>query len=261
MRISAFVRLAARLLVALVAPPATIACAQAPSFPGRFVGPVFRRAVAPDVAAAKCPKLGDDTHGPDVHQLGVCEPLGLHDLGVVDGRGWLHASYKRRWLIPPADTVSEIELVLFAASDASANRSAARDSLPSGSLVPVWHELYEPETYRSVTPDVVRVPEGGVLIAIDACFNGTGGCAQNFALYEDRRVRVVAMQFLDSLNRRFPGGIRHGYHVDVRTLRGEAAVYSDGDGNCCPSRVAEMRLRLRGSTLELTELVLRPLKP
>jgi hypothetical protein len=246
--------------MAVAALPAAMVLAQVPSFPGRFIDPVLGRAVASDVAAAQCPKLGDETYGPDVHQLGPCEPLGIHDLGVVGGRDWVYGSYRRRWLIPPQDTVSEIELVLFTSSDASANPAATHGS-GSRPLVPVWHEMYEPEAYRSVTPDVVRSPEGGVLIAVDACFNGTGGCAQSFALYGDGLARLVAMQFLDSLNRRFPDRIRHGYHVDVRTLRGEAAVYSDGDANCCPSQVAEMRLRLRGSTLELTELVLRPLKP
>jgi hypothetical protein len=258
-KISAFIRPAPALLLVLAALPAAIARAQDASLSGRLVDPLFRRAVASDVAAAQCPRLGDETYGPDIHQIGTCEPLGLHDLGVADSREWVYGSYKRRWLFAPQDTVSEIELVLFTARYASA-KPARRESR-SRSLVPVWHAVYEPETYRSVTPDVVRAPTGGVLIAIDACFNGTGGCAQSFALYGDRGVRVVAMQFLDSLNRRFPDGIRHGYHVDVRTLRAEAAVYSDGDGNCCPSRVAEMQLRLRGSNLELTELVLRPLKP
>jgi hypothetical protein len=45
--------------------------------------------------------------------------------------------------------------------------------------------------------------------------------------------------------------------VDVRTLRASAAVYSPGDANCCPSRVAEMRLQLRADDLEIIELRIR----
>jgi hypothetical protein len=45
--------------------------------------------------------------------------------------------------------------------------------------------------------------------------------------------------------------------VDVRTLRASAAVYSPDDANCCPSRVAEMRLQLRADDLEIIELRIR----
>jgi hypothetical protein len=68
----------------------------------------------------------------------------------------------------------------------------------------------------------------------------------------------VRLVFLDSLNSRYPGAINHGYHVDIRTMRGDAAVYSPADPNCCPSRVAEMRLRLRGNALEIVEVHTRP---
>jgi hypothetical protein len=60
------------------------------------------------------------------------------------------------------------------------------------------------------------------------------------------------------LNHEYPGAIAHGYHVDVRTLRANAAVYAASDANCCPSRVAEMRLRLRAGALEIVELRVRP---
>ncbi|HEU4786550.1 MAG TPA: hypothetical protein VFS57_04055 [Gemmatimonadaceae bacterium] len=258
MNISTYTWPAASLLVALAAEPlAAVSLAQVPSFPGRFIDPVFPGAVA----HGECPELGDETYAPDVHQVGTCEPLGVHDLGVVDRRDWRYASYRRRWLVSPRDTASEIEVVLFAGSDASGDRTPVRRSPASRSLLPVWHERYNSDVYRSVTLEVASGPEGGVLIAIDECLNGTGGCAQSFALVRDRTASFLATRFLDSLNRRFPGGVRHGYHINVRTLRGEAAVYSDSDANCCPSRIAEMRLELRGRTLELRGLVLRPVKP
>jgi hypothetical protein len=87
--------------------------------------------------------------------------------------------------------------------------------------------------------------------------NGTGGCGQSFFTYRDGRWRVVRLSFLDSLNHRFPGAINHGSHVDPRTLRASAAVYSREDANCCASRVAEMRLRLRDDALEIIELRIR----
>lgn len=69
------------------------------------------------------------------------------------------------------------------------------------------------------------------------------------------------LAFLDSLERRAPGAIRHGFSVDLPSLRAKAAIYSDGDANCCPSRDAEMLLRLRGDSLSIVSLRLRRTPP
>lgn len=231
--------------------------AQAPPFPGRiFVGPGHV-----DIKSNACPELGDDPWGPAELRIGVCQRLGVRYLGAVDNHDWYMGSYRRRWLVSPGDTAAEIEVVLFVGGRITYRREGARtDTLLPARPIPIWHEWYEPELYRSVTPAVARAPRGGTLIAIDECVNGTGGCAQSFALYRGQRTQPLEMQFLDSLNRRFPGRIQHGYKVDVRTLMGEAAVYSDGDGNCCPSRVAAMTLEIRGQALVLAELRIRAAK-
>lgn len=93
-----------------------------------------------------------------------------------------------------------------------------------------------------------RHPDGEarVLLAIDECVNGTGGCAQSFVLWR-RDNGAARAAFLDSLNHRFPGAVRQGYHVNLGRLRASAALYSSSDANRGPSRVAEMRLRLRGA--------------
>jgi hypothetical protein len=214
-------------------------------FPGHFLA---RPPVAISSARRGCFELGDDTYTPDVREVGACTNLGFTPLGVAGGAGWYSSLSGRRLLLndPPkssADTVVESELVLFRATG---------DTL----LSPAWHYRFEPEELRSVTPQVVAA-SGGVLVSIDECVNGTGGCGQSFVAYRGGRWHVVQLSFLDSLERRFPGAIKHGSHVDPRTLRASAAVYSREDANCCPSRVAEMRLRLRGDALEIIELRIR----
>ena len=204
----------------------------------------------------RCPELGDDTYDRDVSQVGLCARLGISSLGVAGGRRWFAALFGRRWLMPasggaPADTAAESELVLFTAD---ASTRPGRDTL----LTPVWHYRFEPEMLASVTPRVVSVV-GGTLVGIDECVNGTGGCAQNFLLHRGGTWTVVRLAFLDSLNRRFPNAINHGYHVDLKTLEATAAVYSPEDANCCPSREAEMQLRLRESSLEIVRLRMRRL--
>jgi hypothetical protein len=225
----------------------------APETPGNFL---MRPAVSMASARRGCLELGDSLYTRDIHEVGACAALGFASLGVVGGASWYSSLAGRRWLFNDSlrnsvDTVAESELVLFMVRSA---QRMTRDTL----LMPIWHYRFEPEMLRSVTPTVVPL-DGGVLVSIDECVNGTGGCSQSFFTYRGGRWSVVRLSFLDSLNHRFPGAINHGFHVDPRTLRADAAVYSPGDANCCPSRNAEMRLRLRGDTLEIVELRVRPI--
>ncbi len=203
----------------------------------------------------KCPELGDALYA-DVPQIGTCARLGVRSLGVAGGRRWYSALFERRWsqkdsLYARVDTVGESELVLFAGE---VTPPVGGDIL----VTPVWHNRFEREMFRSAAAEVVSVG-GGVLVAIDQCYNGTGGCFQDFFLLRGGRRALVRTAFLDSLNRRFPNAINHGFHVDVRTLHASAAVYSATDANCCPSRTAEMRLRLRANALEIVDLEIRRL--
>jgi hypothetical protein len=238
--------LAAGVLLVVHAAPVAAQTSNRPEMPGHFLA-----SAAVPIATARrgCLELGDSTYTSDVHQIGACISLGFETLGVAGGVRWYSSLASRRWLLndPPKstpDTVAESELVLYRASGDTALR-------------PVWHYRFEPAELRSVAPQVVAAG-GGVLVSIDECVNGTGGCGQSFFTYRGDRWRVVRLTFLDSLNRRFPGAINHGSHVDPLTLRASAAVYSREDANCCPSRVAEMRLRLRGDALEIVRLSVRP---
>ncbi len=215
---------------------------------------LVRPALSINSVRERCPDLRDPTYPPDVPRVGECERLGLKPIGVAGGHAWYSALFARRWLMKdsgttPADTIRETEVVLFI-TDAA--HHVGRDT----SLTPVWDYHFDPEMLRSVTPEMVSV-NGGTLVAIDECLDGTGGCSQEFFLLRGARWSVVQPAFLDSLNRRFPNAINHGFHVDVQTLRATAAVYSPNDANCCPSRTAEMRLRLRGNVLEIIELQVR----
>ncbi len=213
---------------------------------GHFLtGPTTGGASAPD----HCLALGDDTYASDVREVGVCHAGGVTSLGAAAGRRWAYRLYERRWLLPgsgttPADTVAETEIVLFATGDSM--------------LVPVWHYRFESDLLRSVTPEVAATADEGALFAVDECVNGTGGCGQAFFAYRAGKWRAIKTAFLDSLNRRYPGAVAHGFHVNVHTLAADAALYSAGDANCCPSRSAEMQLRLRGDALEIVSLRARP---
>jgi hypothetical protein len=214
-----------------------------PSFPGTFINAPL---VSRDLANRECLALGHDTFNQDVVEVGPCRSLGLREIGRASGVAWVYGTYERRWLITPSDTASESEVVLF-------NKSAE----DSSKLQPIWHYRYEPEMLASVRPEVVSVSGGAALLSIDECVNGTGGCSQSFAILGRGAPKEVRLAFLDSLRRRFPDGIRHGFHVDLRTLHGSISLYSGNDPNCCPSTIGAFSLRLKGNSLELATLELR----
>ena len=225
------------------------------------VGDFVARSAAMPIASLRdtCLNLGDLLFDKEVPQIGRCQSRGVTALGLVGGDRWYSAQFARRRLLAGSagvapDTVAEEELVVLKAVTAGAHRGT-RDTL----LVPVWHYRFEPENLRSVTPEIASVTGGVVLMAIDECVNGTGGCSQRFLVRRENRWRAARLPFLDSLNRAYPDAINHGYHVDIRRMRGDAAVYSPNDHNCCPSRVAEFRLRLRGDALEIVQLRVRPM--
>jgi hypothetical protein len=216
--------------------------------PGQFL---TARTLVP-AATDTCLSLGGELWAPDVTEIGKCIPEGLELVGHAGGSNWVARTYRRRWLVSPTDTSAETEIVLFNAPTVG----AARFRLDSARLTPVWHYRYEDDILRSVALQVSNAPERGVIIAAGECANGTGGCAQRFSRY-DGRGHAIALAFLNALERRYPGAVRHGYHVSLATMRGDAALYSDGDPNCCPSHTAQMKLRLRGDSLVLTSLQVR----
>ena len=237
----------------------------------RIPGHVVRGdSISAAVARTQCVALGDALYTEDVRELGACRVTAFDTLPSAGGDAWAYAVYAHRWLVPsgpivettprttptPADTVGEIELVLLRRTRLDPTRSGQA----GGALTPVWHYRVEAELVRSVLPTAVTVADGSALFAIDECVNGTGGCAQRFVAYRAGNWRNIRSVFLDSLARRFPGAVQHGFHVDLSTLRANAALYSPNDANCCPSRGAELTLGFRNDALEMTGLRVRTMR-
>jgi hypothetical protein len=140
------------------------------------------------------------------------------------------------------DTVPEEEVVLF-------------ESTRPGLVHAVWHARIETgrmAVWASVTPEIAPSPSGAMLLSVMECLNGTGGCGQEFL---QRRASGqwagVWQAWLDQLPAGFLGKIRHGVRIQLRTLRGTAGFYGDGDPNCCASSRLVVQLKLRGDSLHL----------
>jgi hypothetical protein len=189
-----------------------------------------------------------------------CEVARFQSLGSASTRRWFSAEY--RWVSlftaentargsAARDTVVESEVVLFAPEAGESVR-------------PVWHariETGDRGIWRSVTPELA-VHGSSVVLSVQHCVNGTGGCSQEFLRrWSGGRWAAVWQPWLDQLPQGMVGRILHGVRIDVRTLRGEAGFYGLQDPNCCPSEMLRVVLALHGDSLVLVRRAVLPIAP
>lgn len=162
---------------------------------------------------------------------------------------WYSTVVSQRWLLADTaraatDTVVESELVLFTANP---SRPIGGDTL----ITPVWHYRFEAEVLRSGHTGACQHGRRRRAAGDRGMRQRYRRPLSNLPSRAWGRWHDVRLPFLDSLNRRYPSAITHGYRIDIRTMRGTASIYSLHDPNCCPSQIAEMRLRLRNGGLEM----------
>jgi len=180
--------------------------------------------------------------------------------GITSRNGWVTCSYEHEWIsagavAQPADTLREIEVVLYRTAPPPPGPQPHPGSAQE--FTAARQHIYEPEFLRSVTPLVTGVEGGGLLLAVQECVNGTGGCEQSFLVNRGGGWGRVKLTFLDSVERRYPGAVHRTFRVNPQTLRAEVWLYSKTDPNCCPSRSALASLRLRGNALEAKTIRLK----
>lgn len=199
--------------------------------------------------------LDDGPHG-DSLVATRCEVLSYRRLDSAPGGPWFVAEYRLTSVYTPLsplpgdaraksreqserDTVTHGEVVLLA-------------SAGPGQLRPVWHQLFDYGVIRSMRIAVAPAVGRATLLSVKSCVNGTGGCHQEFLRRaSDGRWGPVNQVWLLQLPRGFPDRIQHGFSINPRTLRGEAAFYGTRDANCCPSQMLNFWLTLRGDSLVL----------
>jgi hypothetical protein len=142
------------------------------------------------------------------------------------------------------DTVPEEVVVLFRSGQSAAQRVA------------VWQMKYEVGLYgalRSITPQVADAPGApeAVLLRVEECVNGTGGCGQDFLHFRRGAWAVVEEIWWGQLPADIRSRILHGVQIDARTLHAEGGLYRPDDPNCCPSDLLTAQLRLVGDSLVL----------
>jgi hypothetical protein len=189
-----------------------------------------------------------------------CSVIEYRGFGGVPETKWSRALY--RWTLvfksddpsrPEArDAVTEEEVLLF-------------EPVTPGRVQPVWHTHIETGAYalwRSITPEIAVTDEGTVLLSAMWCFNGTGGCRQEFLLrHTDGTWAPVVQNWVSQLPRGFAQRMHKGVRIEPTTLQGEAGLYGDGDPNCCPSQRLLVHLTLHGDTLDLLDQAVVPAQP
>src|SRR4029079_17066069 len=108
------------------------------------------------------------------------------------------------------DAVTEEEVLLF-------------EPVTPGRVQPVWHTHIETGAYalwRSITPEIALTHEGTVLLSAMWCFNGTGGCRQEFLLrHTDGTWAPVVQNWVSQLPRGFAQRMHKGVRIEPNTLQ------------------------------------------
>jgi hypothetical protein len=183
-----------------------------------------------------------------------CDVLRYVTLDTAARMAWAYALYRHTSIYPipaPPDTMVELELVLFSAALTNADRVSA-----------IAHVRRDHGAIRDISA-AVSSHDVGVLLQVEFCLNGTGGCWQELLVRRDGRweaVDDIHALLVAELRRR--GALRGARlatpRVDVRTLRGTGSLYDPRDSSCCPSRRIAFRLELTDRGIRLAELRVVP---
>jgi hypothetical protein len=179
-----------------------------------------------------------------------CRVASVATLPDADGTRWRAANYERQLDYPagpvePAHTATLHSAALYSATNDAAGWHA------------VWWLEVDHEYTRSITPQLGRRPDGSAFVAVSYCWNGTGGCYQQFMRRSGGRWRAVADAYRSGIPLPQQTYIGKGRGVDVSTLRGSFGLYEQSDGNCCPSRELVVELNLRNDSLVLRRFQIR----
>jgi hypothetical protein len=211
-----------------------------------------RIAVRDSVARADCVEIPprEPYAGPQLAHS--CRIVSFDTLPRAAGRRWIYAVQRHVYVHDSSDsakkvvpdTLVEIEALLYASGPNTRLLSA------------VLYAREDEEIVRGITPDI-GAQSGSALLGMELCLNGTGGCWQEFLRYDGatwHRVADPGDAIQSRVRRVFRGDASHEIRsprIDVRTLRGTAAIASPGDANCCPSHRANFELALDGNRFRI----------
>jgi len=167
-------------------------------------------------------------------------------MDTADGWWWAMARYRRGAIERfdgTVDTLAFDEVVLF-------GMEPRRDV-----AVPVWH-LIRDRSIEFIDGFRWSRKPGGLLVALDICLNGTGGCYEAWLTeYGGDHWAAVEPVYLTELARRAPEGfaLHKGRRIDLETLTGEQPIAKRDDANCCPSGLMRFSVWLDGRRLRLVD--------
>lgn len=183
----------------------------------------------------------------------TCQLAWYIALDSGDGARWASATYRHRYIYShdtamtgaaTRDTVTVDDAVLFTVD-------------PGDLLRPVWHNTYDRRDTWELDLAAAQ-QQGGLLLSLQYCVNGTGGCRQDFMMRRDGLWADVPQAFLKQLPRSMHDKFWKGIRIDVHSLHADAPLYRDRDANCCASRQIWMDLGLRGDSLVLRRYHVAP---
>src|SRR5687767_12192493 len=179
-----------------------------------------------------------------------CRVTRFGELGTVDGETYYYAIY---CLLPPSSR-SDGETCgddAFRAQYHRARGLAVFARAGSETDVRLIFERVSGDIGMFVYREPVLAPSAaGTLLQLPIAYDGTGNfnASEYFVREGQRWERIDAASWLADLAKRLPPGVSlwKGVWPDLLTLRAEAGLYREGDGNCCPTGgLARIQLAVR----------------
>jgi len=207
------------------------------------------RTTCPPLRAGDTSGVVYSPHGDTLFDA-TCQLAWYNALDSGDGARWASATYRHRYIYShdtamtdrpgvTRDTVTLDDAVVYAVDRVDVLR-------------PVWHDAYDRINIWEL--DIAAAQhQGGLLLSLQYCVNGTAGCHQDFMMRRDGTWTDVPQAFLKQLPKSMHDKFWKGIRIDVHSLHAEAPLYRDTDANCCPSRHISMDLALRGDSLVLRQ--------
>jgi hypothetical protein len=185
--------------------------------------------------------------GPD--DARECRVSEFGEAGVVDGETYHYALY---CLIPGwSKETGTCADTSFNARYHRARALVVFTSTPSRPDAQLVFEHVSSEISMNVYARAAIVTtNAGTLLHLSIAVDGTGhyNASEYYVRERGRWERIEAESWQNDLGKRLPAGLQiwKGIWPDPRTLRADAGLYRDGDGNCCPTGgVAHIQLALR----------------
>jgi len=125
------------------------------------------------------------------------------------------------------------------------------EGIRRGKQVMPLFAIQNDETYEFLSPLSLHRVGDRMVVKIEICLNGTGGCDQDFLLWQPGKTVEISNSIHVQVEQQLPAGysILKSPQIDIDTLTGVSGAWLESDPNASPSASVTFSLSLSGHNL------------